>query len=96
MTKYLFLALYAIVAIHLYRTFLNTLDSVKASYEEKYKDKLGVTKKTYFAFCDFTYCFYMILWPICLIDILIRMKKGKKYVHKGQNSGGDGEGPHQD
>lgn len=96
MLKYLILALYFVITIYLYKTFLHTLDGVKESYDEKYKDDLKVTKSTYCAFCDFIYILYMIFWPIFIFSVIIRTKKGKGYVHKGQNSGGDGEGTHKD
>lgn len=96
MLKYLLLSLYFTITICLYKTFLHTLDSVKESYDEKYKDDPKVTKSTYCAFCDFLYILYMIFWPIFMVLVLIRTKKGKGHVHKGQNSGGDGEGAHKD
>lgn len=96
MLKYLLLALYFVITIYLYKTFLHILDGVKDSYDEKYKDDPKVTKSTYCAFCDFIYILCMIFWPIFIILVIIRTKKGKGHVYKGKNTGGDGEGPHQD
>ena len=96
MLKYLLLALYFVITIYLYKTFLHMLDGVKDSYDEKYKDDPKVTKSTYCALCDFIYILFMVFWPICILLIIIRTKKGKGYVHKSENQGRDGEGPHQD
>ena len=96
MLKYLLLALYFTITIYLYKTFLHTLDSVKESYDEKYKDDPKVTKSTYCAFCDFLYVLYMIFWPVFILLVLIRTKKGKGHVHKSENQGRDGEGSHKD
>lgn len=96
MLKYLLLALYFVITIYLYKTFLHTLEGVKESYDEKYKDDLKVTKSMYCAFCDFIYILYMIFWPIFILSVIIRTKKGKGHVHKSKNQGRDGEGPHKD
>lgn len=97
MLKYLFLVLYVLIANYLYKTFLYTMDTIKAKYEEKYSEDSKLTKSRYFAICDFIYILIMSFWPIFILSILIRIiKRGKTYVHKGQNSGGDGEGTHQD
>lgn len=96
MLKYLLLALYFVITIYLYKTFLYTLEGIKGTYDEKYKDDPKVTKSTYCAFCDFIYILFMIFWPIFILSGIIRTKKGKGHVHKGKNSGGDGEGSHKD
>lgn len=97
MLKFLFLALYVFIAIYLYKIFLCTMDTIKVKYEEKYSEDSKVTKSRYFAICDFIYILFMIFWPVFILSILIRIiKRGKTYVHKGQNSGGNGEGTHQD
>lgn len=93
MLKYLFLVLYVLIANYLYKTFLHTMDTIKAKY--KYSEDSKVTKSRYFAICDFIYILIMSFWPIFILSILIQIiKRGKTYVHKGQNPGGDGEGTH--
>lgn len=97
MLKYIFLILYILIAIYLYKLFVPTMDYIKDKYEEKFQNQSKVTKSRYFAICDFIYILIMTFWPVFILSILIRIiKRGKTYVHKGQNPGGDGEGTHQD
>lgn len=97
MIKYIFLILYILMEIYLYNLFMPTIDNIKYKYEEKFTNQSKVTKSQYCAICDFIYILVMVFWPIFVANILIQIiKKGNMHVHKGKNSGGDGEGTHQD
>ena len=97
MLKYIFLILYILIAIYLYKLFIPTMDNIKDKYEEKFQNQSKLTKSRYFAICDFIYILIMVFWPIFVVNVLIQIiKKGNMHVHKGKDSGGDGEGPHQD
>ena len=82
--------MYVIIALSLYNRYLDVLDTLKE------KHRTDISDRKYRFACDVIYIFTMALWPIFVIDVLIRIKKGKKNVHKSKDQGRDSEGTHKD